>query len=450
MKRTHLAAALALATASLAAQAAVPATEAAKLKGELTPLGAERAGNKDGTIPAWTGGYTSQIPGDKPGGRRGDPFKDEKPLFTITAKNVEQYADKLNAGQIALLKKYPEYHIDVYKTHRTALAPQWVYDNTEKNATRAKLVNGVPTGAFGGTPFPIPQSGEEVMWNHHLRWQGSSFKLDAAQYLITSEGKPVLIADGLNYFQYPYYFADSSLEQFEQSGSEYWLYRLLNAAPPIRAGEAVASRFKFDSDKDQAWVYFAGQRRTRKLPNPCCDTPSSPTAGLMSVDEMQVFAGRMSRFDWKIAGKKELYIPYNDNRELQPKSDDVMLSKTGLNPDYVRWELHRVWVVEAALRQGQRHQVSRAMYYCDEDTWRCHLGDRWDAKGQLWKTLWLHNFVAPDFPAVIDGSFGFNDLLSGTAYINGVFNNKSAPITLVPKFQDNTFSPDALAGEGVR
>ena len=126
------------------AHAAVTADEAAKLKTELTPLGGERAGNKDGTIPAWTGGYTTPIPGDKPGGRRGDPFKGEKPLFSITARNLGQYEEKLSDGQKALLKKDPEYRIDVYKTHRTAVAPQAVYDNTFRNATRAKLVDDKP------------------------------------------------------------------------------------------------------------------------------------------------------------------------------------------------------------------------------------------------------------------------------------------------------------------
>ncbi|HWH84134.1 MAG TPA: DUF1329 domain-containing protein, partial [Burkholderiaceae bacterium] len=161
--------AAALAFAPLHPLAAVTADEAAKLKTELTPLGGEKAGNKDGTIPAWTGGYTTPIPGDKPGGRRGDPFKDEKPLFSITAKNVAEHADKLTDGTKAMFAKYPEYRIDVYKTHRTAAAPQWVYDNTLKNATRAKMVGDLPEGAYGGIPFPIPKTGAEVMWNHQLR-----------------------------------------------------------------------------------------------------------------------------------------------------------------------------------------------------------------------------------------------------------------------------------------
>jgi len=184
--------------APLGASAGVSADEAARLKTELTPLGAEKAGNKDGSIPAWTGGYTTPIPGDKPGGRRGDPFKDEKPLYSITSKNAEQYADKLTEGTKALLKKYPDtFRVDVYRTHRTAAAPQWVYDNTFKNATRAKVNGDVIEGAYGGIPFPIPKAGVEVMWNHLLRWRGTSWQFQTNMYQLTTDGKAVLTTDGV-------------------------------------------------------------------------------------------------------------------------------------------------------------------------------------------------------------------------------------------------------------
>ena len=170
-----------------AAHAAVTTEEAARLKTELTPFGAEKAGNKDGSIPAWTGGYSTPIPGDKPGGRRGDPFKDDKPLYSVTAKNVDQHAGKLSDGVKALLKKYPEsFRLDVYPTRRTAVAPQWVYDNTAKNALRAKLDGHKLVGAYGGTPFPIPKSGLEAIWNHKLSWRGSAWEADFNQYQITA------------------------------------------------------------------------------------------------------------------------------------------------------------------------------------------------------------------------------------------------------------------------
>jgi hypothetical protein len=448
LTRITLAACIALAFGP--ACAAVSAEEAAKLKVELTPFGAEKAGNKDGTIPAWTGGHTTPVAGDRPGGRRGDPFKDEKPLFSITAKNVDQHADKLSDGQKAMLKKYPDsYRIDVYKTHRTAAAPQWVYDNTLKNATRARLNGDVVEGAYGGIPFPLAKSGAEVMWNHMLRWRGTSWEFDVDQYQLTADGKAVLTTDGRAEQQMPYYFPDGSPDSFAKS-NDFWLIRLVNAGPPIRAGEAILGRENLDGSKSQGWVYLTGQRRVRKLPNPCCDTPTPAAAGVMSFDEIEVWTGRLDRFDWKLVGKQEMFIPYNANRFLQPKTDAEVIAKNHFNPDHMRWELHRVWVVEATLRPGQRHQAPKSRYYCDEDTWICVLGDRWDAKGQLWKTLWAQTFVAPDLPGTPIGSFGFNDLVSGQGFIGNLYNAKASQYAVKPRFQDGVFAPDALAGEGVR
>jgi hypothetical protein len=431
------------------AHAGVSTDEAAQLKSTLTPLGAERAGNKDGTIPAWTGGYTTPLPGFKNGGRRGDPFANDKPLFQITSRNMDQYADKLTDGTRALLKKYPNsYRVDVYTTRRTAAAPQWVYDNTLKNATNAKLDGEMVTGAYGGIPFPIPKSGWEVMSNHLLHWRGEAWQQDFRQYMTTSDGKRVLASEGQANYQMPYYFKDGA-DKFKNNN--YWMIRLATEAPAIRAGEAIAGLENLDPNKSQAWVYLTGQRRTRKLPNACCDTPTPASAGLMSFDEIDVWNGRGDRFDWKIVGKKEMYIPYNSNGLHTPKSDAEVFGANHLNPEHVRWELHRVWVVEATLKQGKRHQAPKSRYYIDEDTWVAVLGDRWDANGQLWKTLWSHPVVMPDLPATTPPQqFGFNDLVTGAWYMSGAVNEKSSQYRIMGRQPEANFTGDVLAGEGVR
>jgi hypothetical protein len=349
-----------------------------------------------------------------------------------------------------MLKKYPDsFRVDVYPTHRTAAAPQWVYDNTFSNATRARLEGDLVAGAYGGIPFPIPENGAQVMWNHLLRWRGTAWQLRIKQYQLTSNGKAVMTTDGTADQQMPYYLPDGSPEAFAKT-NEYWEIRLINQGPPIRAGEAVTGREQIDGNKSQAWVYLTGQRRVRKLPNPCCDTPTPATAGVMFFDELETFSGRLDRFDWKLVGKQEMYIPYNGNRLLQPSTDSAVLDAHHLNPDYVRWELHRVWVVDATLRDGQRHQAPHSRYYCDEDTWICVLGDRWDGKGQLWRTLWSQTFVAPDLPGIPVGSFGMNDLLSGNAYVANLFNSKAKQYPIMAPYDDWVFTPDAMAGESVR
>jgi hypothetical protein len=442
------AAAFALAGLAAAAFAAVTPEEAARLKTELTPLGAERAGNKDGTIPEWTGGYTTPIPGFKNGGRRGDPFAAEKPLISITAQNMAQHADKLTEGTQALLKKYPQtFRVDVYKTHRTAAAPQWIYDNTAKNAISARVENQVVKGAFGGIPFPIPKSGEEVMFNHVLHWRGEAWQNEFRAYLGTASGQRVLSVEGTGDFQMPYY-AQGQADKFT---GDQWLIRLVNSGPPVRAGEAITGRENLDHDKSAAWVYLTGQRRVRKLPNACCDTPTPASAGVASFDEVDVFSGNPKRFDWKVVGKREMFIPYNSNRMYMAAKDSDLLMPHHLNPDHVRWELHRVWVVEATLKPGQRHQAPRSRYYIDEDTWVAVLGDRWDANGQLWKTNWAHPVVMPDLPATTpQQQWGFNDLISGAWFVSGIVNEKSVHYRIVPRRPDSFFTPEAMAGEGVR
>jgi hypothetical protein len=433
------------------AGAAVTAEEAAALQTTLMPLGGEKAGNTDGSIPAWTGGNTEVPAGFTSGQRRPDPYADEKPLFSITAQNMNEYADKLSDGAKAMLKKYPDsYRMDIYPTHRSAAAPQWVYDNTFKNATRAQLGEGkagpMVEGAYGGIPFPIPQSGAEVMWNALLAWRGESWSWDGHNVLITPEGKAVITAKGPGELQMPYYFKEGE----ESFNGEYWMLRRINAGPPLRAGEGILSRLNLDPSNDRSWIYLTGQRRVRRLPKACCDTPLPSAAGVLSIDEVSVYTGRMDRFNWKLVGKKEIFVPYNANKILQPSSNDDVLGAHHLNPDHVRWELHRVWVVEATLAEGQRHLAPRSLYYVDEDSWVPLLGDRWDASGKLWKTMWQMPFSMPEIPAQHTNMYGFYDLVSSAWFVIGVMNETTNQYSTVSRYKDSFFTPDALAAEGVR
>jgi len=114
--KNHFLSALVLLSPALAF-AAISDADLARLGHELTPLGAERAGNADGTIPAWTGGVTIPPAGYKVGDHHPAPFADEAPLYTITPANFAQYEAHLTAGHIALLKAYSDYKLPVYPTH---------------------------------------------------------------------------------------------------------------------------------------------------------------------------------------------------------------------------------------------------------------------------------------------------------------------------------------------
>jgi hypothetical protein len=432
------------------AGAAVSETEAARLGHELTPLGGERAGNKAGTIPAWTGADAGGTASARITGRRADPFAADKPIYTVTAANAGEHAEQLTDGLKAMFKAYPDFRLDVYTTRRTAAAPAYVYNNTKLNATRASLDNDVLKGAYGGIPFPIPKTGEEAMWNSVLNWSGVDNQFQATGYLITNRGTPVLTVDVKGDIDRPYYHEDGDLAAFEKRGGLYFQIKVVNMGPPIRAGEAVINQIHTDANKDEAWMYLTGQRRVRKLPNACCDTPTPETAGVMDFDEQFVFHGRLDHFDWKLLGKREMLIPYNDNKLNVPEHDTDVLDKNFLKPEHVRWELHRVWVVEATLRPGQRHSMPRSRYYLDEDTWIPVLADRWDARGNLWRTLAQYPLVLPDVPATAASTFDMHDLTSGTWFVNGLMNNKAAPLVFLPKFSESNFQADTLAAQAVR
>ncbi|APX78806.1 hypothetical protein BUW96_12435 [Achromobacter insolitus] len=429
--------------------AAVSKEEAAQLANGLTPMGAERAGNSDGSIPAWTGAITPNAGIDQ--GRRQDPFAGEKPLFSVDVKNMAQHANYLTEGAKALLKKYPDtFRVDVYKTHRTAIAPQWVYDNTARNAVNAHLKDGAagpfPEGAYGGIPFPIPKSGLEVMWNHQLRWRGDAWYFEAKGYQLTSDGAWINVLDAENSMWMPYY-----AQAPEKFNNEYYLIRSLTKGPAIRAGEAITGRMNLEESKSITWVYLTGQRRVRKLPNSCCDTPTPFSAGIASFDEVGVFTGRLDRFDWTLVGKKEMYIPYNANRIMQPTTDREILGAQHINPDYVRWERHRVWVVDAELKKGERHTSPKSRYYIDEDTWDAVIAERYDASGQLARVPFGLPMVMSDVPATEQVNWGVYDLTNGASYVTGFANERRG--MYVPKtsqFRDAMFTPDAMAAEGVR
>ena len=454
MKFKQATAAMAILLLALAhpfAGAAVTPGEAARLQSELTPLGAEKAGNKHGTIPAWDGGYTKVWPGYQSGQPRPDPFASEKPLFQITAKNMDQYADKLSDGVKALLQRHPTYRLDVYPTHRTSAAPQWLYDNTFKNATRARLVPDASVGsrvegAYGGIPFPIPRDGAEAMWNHLLSWHGEAFTFDFGAYVVPANGRSVLATAALFEVQYPYYYRDGALDSF---GGNYWIGKTTTTGPPFSVGGKILAIYPAGGKSLQAWQYLVGQRRVRRAPNLAYDAPSFVTSGFSLVDESFLFIGNLDRYDWKLVGKKEMFVPYNTQR-FHLQEVDQALGPRHLNPDHMRWELHRVWVVEGTLASGKRHVMPKRRFYLDEDSWQALLSDGWDAGGQLWHVGQAMPVLIPELPGAPVFAYVIHDLLKGGYAASNLFNEQQRQYRAVMRWPEDYFSPAALVAEGVR
>ena len=432
------------------AHAAVSAEEAAKLKTTLTPLGAERAGKKDGSIPAWDGGFTKAPAGYKSGEPRPDPFAGEKPLLSISAKNMAQYDGRLTDGVKALMKKQPDFRIDIYPTHRTAAAPQYVYDNTFKNATRAKLVDGGhgTENAYGGLPFPIPKDAYEVIQDFRLAWVGVNTDAQIRVWVVTADGKRSMASGGVQTFRKAYYDPDGSPEKLD---GYHTLLKFVATEPGSKAGEAILVHDNLNASKQRSvWQYLVGQRRVRKAPSVGYDTPDSVTSGIGLFDEAFMLLGPIDKHELKLIGKKELYVPYNNNRAALAKVADLVTPNT-LNPSLVRWELHRVWEVEATLVAGKRHVVPKRRYYIDEDSWQILLEDGWDAKGELWRTGYTLTLLAPDIPALLGNvMWGGYDLQTGAYFLNMASNELPTQYKTLPPIPKAFFSPEELANEGTR
>ncbi len=431
------------------ASAAVPPEEAARLKSVLTPMGAERAGNADGSIPAWTGGYTTGPAGYVQGEKRADPFAAEKPLFSITATNYQTYADRLTEGQKALFAKYSDYRMDIYPTHRTAAAPQSVYDAISQNATRAKagpdgIAYGI-TGAAGGIPFPVPQNGAEVMWNHLLAYWGPAREDEIENYLISSDGSWVMTNRFKEIVDFPYYYPGAAPDGF---GDFYFKRREVSLGPPGFAGRGYLL-WQPNSISHQAvpaWQYVPREGRVRKSPLLSYDTPTPDGGGIESFDDYYVFSGSPDRYDFKLIGKREMYIPYNNNR-FHALPVEKVIGPQHLDPAALRYELHRVWVVDATLAAGKHHLVPHRRFYVDEDTWFAVYCDAWDADGHLWKFSHGTMYLVPDLPAVVLGSEAIYDLQGGGYVFAFAFNDEAKQYVVTAPHSPTAFTPETLAAE---
>ncbi len=445
---TLTASALLLAMASGGAIAKVSNQEAAKLGGELTMIGAQVSGNKNGSIPGYTGGLKQ----DKSADQFADVFANEKPLFTITAKNLSEYRNKLTDGQIALFEKYPEtYVMPVYKTHRTSAYPQHVQAKAKKNATLAELVSGGNgLSNFDETiPFAIPQNGLEVIWNHVSRYRGGSIERTTSQFSVNSNGSyvPVVIKGTLTI---PQYLADGY--NAKKDGNILFYYMQAIQSPARLTGNVLLVHETIDQvdQPRMAWSYNAGQRRVRRAPQVAYDAPAQASGGLRTSDQIDMYNGAPNKYDWKLIGKKEVYIPYNSYKlaDHSAKYSDI-LNVGHIDQSYTRYELHRVWQVEATLKADERHVYGKRTLYIDEDSWQIAIADHYDNRGLLWRASEGHplQFVNANTPWYV-ANISY-DLQSGS-YAAELQNEEKNPYIFGKKVKHKNFTAAALRRSGKR
>jgi len=453
MKTTYL---LSSVVTCLCTAVAALAVDPARLGADLTPLGGEKAGNADGTIPAWTGGITTPPAGYKPGDHHPDPFAGESPLFVITPANAAQYADKLTAGQQALLKAYADYSIPVYRTHRSASNPQRIYDATKKYATTAVLTeggNGI-SGCIEGIPFPQPENGLQVIWNHLVRFRGIAAERFIGQAAPQRDGSYNLVQFE-DEFLFNYVRDDiPQAELIKQLVADNVLlyYKQAVIAPARLAGSILVVHETMDQikEKRRAWIYNAGQRRVRLAPSVEYDNPGTASDGMRTSDQFDMFNGAPALYEWNLVGKKEMYVPYNSYRlhSDQVKVADI-IKPLHINQDLTRYELHRVWVVEATLKPGANNLYSRRTFYVDEDSWQVLAVDQYDGRGQLWRASEAHCINYYDVQTFWSTLEVHTDLQAGR-YLAFGLDNENRMYNFAIKRSPQDYTPAKLRQEGVR
>lgn len=429
----------------LAASALAHAKEnqPARLDGPLTPVGAERAGNADGSIPAWDGGMKSGAAAVSANGDYTDPFATEQPLYVVSKANVEQYRELLSAGQQAMLARHVDYRMNVYPTHRSAALPQRHLDESRANLAKVTLSddgNGL-NGYHFGVPFPQPTEGLEVMWNHLTRYRGGSIRRQFSSATVQEKGDyTVVSSDGLTVFR-------ENIADLEPSENLLLLNRVRTTAPSRYAGEVtlVHEPLNLVAGVRAAWQYNPGQRRVRRAPTVAYDSSARYSFGQVVADSVDGYNGAPDRYEWKLHGKREMLIPYNAYRMASKQTSYSELLKPGyLNPEHVRYEKHRVWVVEATLKPGVRHVYAKRRFYLDEDTWQIVASDIYDSRGELWRSYESHIAMLHDIQLPLTVAEATYDLISGRYAVNYLTNEVTSKARYGEILSKSEFTPAQL------
>jgi hypothetical protein len=416
--------------------------------GALTPLGAEQAGNAEGSIPAWTGGLTVPPASYQQGEHETNPFPDDKPLFQINAANAAEYAESLSPGQRALLARFPDsWHMNVYQSRRSAAFPDFVYEAVEGNAKTARVLlegRGGVEGTRVSSPFPRPQSGVEAVWNHSLRFRGIRVDRVEGFAATTRAGRYTMV---LARQDWAFAYGVPHPTPFTRRYPNVLLaVKSKVIAPALLSGDGqlVFETINQTDDPRKAWLYPRALRRVLRSPFFGYQIPSPNSDGLRTVDDFGLYNGSPDRYEWTLVGKQELYIPYNAYGLHGPQVSYEDIVRTGhINPDHARYELHRVWVVEGRLKDGERHIYGRRVFYLDEDSWQIAVADSYNTDGELWRVNEAHAINYYTVPVLWTTLEVFHDLLSGRVLVEGL-DNQHRPYRFRSGADPREFSPTAL------
>ena len=422
-------------------------TDAGKLDGPLNPMGGERAASADGSIPAWDGGLKPGSLSASPNGDYADPFAAQPPLMVITQANAAQYQALLTPGQAAMLKRYPNYRLNVYPTQRTARMPDAINQATRANVAAVTLADqgyGL-NGYSAGVPFPLPTEPLEIVWNHLARYVGNSLEREMASATVEANGTSTLVT----YAQSVHW--RNALSDLQPDENVLY-YSLIRALSPSRvAGEITLVHDPINqvAAVRDAWQYVPGQRRVRRAPTVAYDSSARYSYGQLTSDGVGGFNGAPDRYEWKLLGKQERLIPYNSYKLASKSLKYADFLKAGfIDPQYVRYEKHRVWVLEATLKPGARHIYGKRRFYIDEDTWQIAGSEMYDSRGELWRVYENYPMQLPDVDAPFPAMDATYDLISGRYTTNFMTNEYQKKMVFNLTASKDFYSPGALRRYG--
>lgn len=454
-KSVLLSAALVMAGMSGSALAQLSADELAKIGitgTEFTPAGAIRAGNAEGTIPEWKNEPITAPDNFEVGTYHADPFADDKVLFTITAANYQEHAEKLTEGQKQMFETYDDYFMNIYPTRRSAVFDSFVNESALKNAAVAKVTTG-PNGlgfenARAAWAFPIPKNGEEAVLNNITRpitpgvfsYQTTVPVTSSGAYIVNKMRAEIRVK-----------WSDSTVENFDQESDGLRYYQTI-VAPAKVAGQVLLIRDPqdFSTTKRKAWVYSPGQRRVKRAPQVLYDNPWTASDGLATNDQKFGFNGPTDRYNWKLLGRKEIYVPYNAYKlhGTDATPENIINDKGRIDQNYARYELHRVWVVDATLKEGTNHVYGRRTFYYDEDSWWVMISDNYDRRGNMWRYWESHDVMYYDAGFLAVAASVQYDMQAGRMISIGF--DKSRGLDLTFRAPEKFFTPAQVRRDGKR
>jgi len=184
----------------------------------------------------------------------------------------------------------------------------------------------------------------------------------------------------------------------------------------------------------------------RKAPSIAYDTPVAASDGLRTIDDTDMYNGSPDRYNWKTIGKKEVFIPYNNYRVGSPSVSYKQLLQPGhINPEFTRFEKHRVWVVEATLKADKRHIYHKRRFYIDEDSWSAALVDQYDERGELWRVnmAYLKNYY--ELSGIWTAMDVYHDLQARRYHVQGMINEERSAIDVSQSSPGSSyFTPQEL------